>query len=126
MIGLKVKGDYAKTKKFLSGLKERQYLEILDHYGAEGVMALASATPRRTGLTSQSWDYKIERGKGQAKIVWTNSNQTSQGDSIAILLQYGHGTGTGGYVVGIDYINPAIRPVFDDIAEKVWEAVKRL
>lgn len=125
MISFKTKGDWVKTKRFLKQLNKRQYLDILDHYGQEGVKALSSATPRRTGKTATSWSYHIEKTRGEAKIVWTNSNQTSQGDSIAILLQYGHGTRNGGYVVGRDYINPAIRPIFDDIANKVWEEVTK-
>ena len=120
---LKVKGTLKRTMHFLNKLDKQEYEDILDYYGAQGVMALGSATPVDTGLTSQSWDYHIEKEHGSTKIVWTNSNSTSQGDSIAIMLQYGHGTGTGGYVVGRDYINPAIQPIFDDLAVKVWEAV---
>ena len=120
------KGNWNKTRSYLKALKKKKYYEILSYYGDQGVMALSSATPRRTGKTAESWSYTIEQGKGNTKIVWTNSSLTSQGDSIALLLQYGHGTGTGGYVVGIDYINPAIKPIFDDIAEKVWEELSKL
>lgn len=114
------------TKKYLERLSKKDYYDVLDSCGADGVMALSSATPVDSGVTSESWDYKIEKGKGRTVIVWTNSSQTSQGDSIVLLLQYGHGTGTGGYVVGRDFINPAIKPVFDNILERVWEAVTRL
>lgn len=124
--GFKVIGDFSKTKKFLESLKKKEYLKLLDHYGAEGVMALSSATPVKTGKTSQSWDYHIETTGDHTTIVWTNSSLTSQGEPIAIMLQYGHGTGTGGYVQGVDYINPAIKPIFDEIASKTWEAVIRL
>ena len=87
--------------------------------------ALAAATPTDSGRTAESWDYKIQNGSGGYKIMWTNSN-VNDGVPIAIIIQYGHGTGTGGYVQGRDYINPAMRSVFDNIADKAWEEVKRL
>ena len=96
--------------------------KILDKYGAMGVSALAAATPMDSGLTANSWGYEISVGKEGATIYWTNTNQNN-GVYIAVILQYGHGTGTGGYVQGRDYINPAIRPVFDKIAEEAWMEV---
>lgn len=123
VITLKVHGDFKKTNKFLDAMMRKVYLKVLDVQGKRGVAALQSATPVDTGLTAASWDYHIEEGNGWARIVWTNSNETRDGDPIALLLQYGHGTGTGGYVQGRDYINPAVRPVFDDIARVAWEAV---
>lgn len=87
-----------------------------------GVNALAAATPVKTGNTASSWDYKIVEENGKIKIVWTNSNVV-KGQQIAILLQYGHVTGNGGYVVGRDYINPALQPIFDDIAKQAWKEV---
>lgn len=125
-IRISSKGNWKKTRSFLDALKAKKYYNILSYYGDQGVLALSSATPKKTGKTSESWSYTIESIDGKTRIVWTNSSLTSQGDSIAILLQYGHGTGTGGYVVGRDYINPAIRPIFDDIAVKVWEELNKL
>lgn len=94
----------------------------LDRYGRMGVDALASATPVASGLTAQSWNYRVVNGKGKKGLVWYNTN-TNDGANIAILIQYGHGTGTGGYVAGYDYINPAIRPIFDKLADDIWRKV---
>ena len=99
-----------------------QINKILEKYGQMGVEALRSATPIDSGKTAESWGYEISVGKEGATIYWTNTNQ-NKGVYIAVILQYGHGTGTGGYVQGIDYINPAIRPVFDKIAEEAWMEV---
>ena len=99
-----------------------QINKILEKYGQMGVEALRSATPIDSGKTAESWGYEISGGKEGATIHWTNTNQ-NKGVYIAVILQYGHGTGTGGYVQGIDYINPAIRPVFDKIAEEAWMEV---
>ena len=101
----------------------RDIYSVLSALGTRGVAALRSATPVDSGITASSWDFHIEHEKGRVSIVWTNSS-SNEGLPIAILLQYGHGTGTGGYVEGIDYINPAIKPVFDEIAEEVWKEVK--
>lgn len=125
MITFKHKGNFERTDRLLKGAKEKRYLKVLDKYGREGVAALSAATPTDSGLTAESWDYKIQNGSGGYKIMWTNSN-VNDGVSIAIIIQYGHGTGTGGYVQGRDYINPAMRSVFDNIADKAWEEVKRL
>ena len=125
MVTFKHKGNFERTDRLLKGAKEKKYLKVLDKYGQEGVAALAAATPTDSGLTAESWDYKIQNGSGGYKIMWTNSN-VNDGVSIAIIIQYGHGTGTGGYVQGRDYINPAMRSVFDNIADKAWEEVKRL
>lgn len=111
------------TEKYLERLQSKEYFKVIEQLAQTGVDALASATPKRTGLTASSWSYEIEVGFGQTSICWTNDNVTRDGDPIAIMLQYGHGTGTGGYVVGQDYINPAIKPVFDNIADAVWKAV---
>lgn len=123
---LKMKPHSRKTEKYLEKLSRQDYFNILDSCAKEGVEALRSATPKDSGLTAASWSYEIVRGRGQTQIYWKNDNVIRDGRPIAILLQYGHGTGTGGYVAGRDYINPAIRPVFDNIADKVWEAMKRL
>ena len=125
MISFRQKGDFSKLSSYLKRAKEAAKLGVLDKYGAQGVAALSSATPVDTGLTANSWSYKIERGNGSVSIVFNNSN-IQNGIHIAIILQYGHGTGTGGWVEGRDYINPAIQPVFDQIAESAWEEVTKV
>lgn len=122
MISFRHKGDFSKTSKFLSHAKDAARLKVLEKYARAGVDALSSATPVDSGLTASSWDYVIERNNGSESITFVNSN-INKGVPIAIILQYGHGTGTGGWVEGRDYINPAIRPVFDKIANEVWEEV---
>ena len=124
MITFRQKGDFNKITSFLERAKEKFDIGILDKYGREGVAALSSATPVDTGLTASSWYYKIENKNGIASIGFYNSN-IQNGVPIAIILQYGHGTGTGGYVKGRDYINPAIQPVFDKLAENAWREVTR-
>lgn len=125
MFRLNNKGDFSKTTKFLENAKRKIYLGILDKYAREGVAALASATPVETGLTASSWYYKIVINEQSSKITFYNSN-IQNGVPIAIILQYGHGTGTGGWVEGRDYINPAIQPVFDKLVNKAWEEVTKL
>ena len=125
MISFRQKGDFAKLSSYLERVKEAARLGILDKYGKEGVAALSSATPKDTGETAASWYYTIERKKGSVSIVFNNSN-VNDGVPIAIILQLGHGTGTGGWVEGRDYINPAIQPVFDKIAESAWEEVTKV
>lgn len=122
-VKFKVKGDLRKTRSFLKKAANQNYFSNLDEFAKEGVDALSSATPYDTGLTAQCWGYYISSENGRTSIVWTNSN-VNDGVNIAIILQYGHGTGTGGYVQGRDYINPAIAPIFDRIAEDVWREVK--
>lgn len=116
------KGNFQKTDNFLKKAKQGDYFRSLEKFAQEGVNALASATPIDSGKTAASWDYTISRSKGSVSITWTNSN-INDGVSIAVIIQYGHGTRNGGYVQGRDYINPAIRPVFDKIAENVWKEV---
>lgn len=125
MISFRQKGDFSKLTRFLEKAKEAAKIGDLDRYGREGVSALASATPVDSGLTAKSWYYEIENKNGTAKISFYNSN-IQNGVPIAIILQYGHGTGTGGWVQGRDYINPAIQPVFDKIAENAWKEVTKL
>lgn len=122
MIRISQKGDFTKTSRYLAKLKKATRLEILNKYGAKGVAALSSATPVDTGQTAASWSYKIHNNGRGATINFYNSN-TNRGINIAIILQYGHGTGTGGYVQGRDYINPAIQPVFDELVAEVWKEV---
>lgn len=122
MISFEQQGDFKNLEKLLSFSKRANLDRILNHYGELGVQALSEATPVRTGKTASSWTYKVERDSGGAKIVWSNTN-VNKGENIAILLQYGHGTGTGGYVRGIDYINPVMKPIFDKLAEDLWMEV---
>lgn len=124
-IGVKVKGNTNKTESWLEKMRTAQLFKNLDKYGQKGVEALSAATPVDTGLTAASWYYKIERNSDCIKIIWNNSNKP-QGIPIAIILQYGHGTGTGGYVEGIDYINPAMSPIFDEIANAIKMEVVKL
>ena len=123
-IKLSHKGDYKKTIGFLGDIKERRYLDMLDKYGQIGVSELIKYTPVDSGLTASSWYYTIESSKdGNLKLSFHNSN-INDGVSIAIILQYGHGTGTGGWVEGTDYINPALTPVFDKLVEDMWRRLK--
>ena len=122
LIRITTKGDFNNTFRFLNKMSKFQINKILEKYGQMGVEALRSATPIDSGKTAESWGYEISVGKEGATIHWTNTNQ-NKGVYIAVILQYGHGTGTGGYVQGIDYINPTIRPVFDKIAEEAWMEV---
>lgn len=125
MISFRQRGDFSKLTKFLERAKHAARVSVLDKYGREGVAALAAATPVDTGLTAASWYYRIENKKGSASIGFYNAN-VQNGVPIAIILQYGHGTGTGGWVQGRDYINPAIQPIFDRIAEDAWKEVTKL
>ena len=125
MIKFRQKGDFSKLTHFLERAKEAVRLGYLDKYGREGVAALASATPVDSGLTASSWYYEITNENGSATITFLNSN-VNKGVPIAIILQYGHGTGTGGWVEGRDYINPAIQPIFDRIANDAWREVTKL
>lgn len=125
MISIRAKGNYKKANSFLEKLKNALHLGTLDKYGEMGVQALMEATPKDTGLTSKSWSYEIKRGKNTVSISWSNSN-IQNGTNIAVILQYGHGTANGGYVQGRDYINPALRPIFDKIADESWKEITRL
>lgn len=125
MIKFRQKGDFSKLTRFLEKAKEAVRLGDLDKYGREGVAALASATPVDSGLTADSWRYEITNKQGSAKITFYNSN-IQNGVPIAIILQYGHGTRNGGWVQGRDYINPAIRPIFDKIVNEAWREVTKL
>ena len=122
MLTVKQKGEYAKLTRYLVNVGKAVKNKDLTKYGQAGVEALASATPVDTGLTANSWYYEIERSNGRASITFYNSN-VQNGIPIAIVLQYGHGTGTGGWVEGRDYINPAIRSVFAKLAADAWKEV---
>lgn len=125
MIKFRQKGDFSKLTRFLERAKETVRIGDLDKFGKEGVAALASATPVDSGETASSWYYEIENRKGSVTISFYNSN-IQNGVPITIILQYGHGTRNGGWVQGRDYINPAIQPIFDKIANNAWEEVIKL
>lgn len=122
MVRFKQKGDFSKVTSYFERIKEVFKVGDLDKYGREGVKALRDATPRDSGETAEAWYYTIENQNGKATISFHNSNVVN-GVSIAVILQYGHGTRNGGWVEGRDYINPALQPVFDEIAEKAWKEV---
>lgn len=117
-------GDFSRTVKFLIRMKQGDYLDRIRACCDEGVVTLSRATPVDTGKTAEAWSYTIKTTAKGAVIYWTNSNVIN-GFNVAIGLQYGHGTGFGGYVQGLDYINPAIRPVFESIANDIWQEVTR-
>lgn len=125
MISFRSKGDFSKATRWMEKAREAARRGILDKYGREGVAALTSATPVDSGTTAQSWYYEIKNQNGSATITFLNSH-INKGVTIAIILQYGHGTGTGGWVEGRDYINPAIRPIFDRIVEEAWREVTKV
>lgn len=125
MISFTQRGSFNNTERYLARLKAREVFNILSRYGTIGVNALSNATPVESGLTAASWSYTIVQRPGYYSIRWSNSH-VNDGVPIAVILQYGHGTGTGGYVQGRDYIMPAIRPIFEEMANKAWEEVTRV
>lgn len=124
MISLRSKGNFNKTEKLLKKSLGKDWMSVLDKYAQQGVQALASATPIESGVTACAWDYEITQEKGAVSIIWKNYN-INKGVNIAIILQYGHSTGNGGYVRGRDYINPALRPIFDQLADAAWKEISQ-
>lgn len=125
MIKISLKGNFKNIEKFFDGAKNRlpqRIRSVLDRYGRQGVAALQMYTPKDSGETANSWKYEIFN----LGIAWSNTNVTGNGTPVAILLQYGHGTKNGGYVQGRDYINPALQPIFDEIADNCWKEVENL
>lgn len=122
MLTISSKGNFQNTEKFLKRMTEKSIFDTLNHYGEEGVRALSEATPVESGETAKSWRYEIEKTLSSYAIIWNNIN-VIDGVPIAVLIQVGHATGTGGYVSGRDYINPALQPIFDRIAATVWKEV---
>lgn len=122
VVSVHTSGDFGKTEGLLHNIIQRRYRRKLNHYGELGVAALKAATPKDTGLTADSWSYEIVDAADSLALYWTNTNRQNN-VLVAILLQYGHGTRNGGYVEGIDYINPALRPVFEQMAQEVWREV---
>lgn len=122
-ISFSTSGDFKNTEKFLLAMQQQEMFNRIDAVCKKGVEALRVATPVDQGTTAASWDYEIKKSRGGVKITWTNSH-VNNGAPIAILLQYGHATGTGGWVPGRDYINPAMRPIFQEITDQVWDIIK--
>lgn len=122
MFSRSTSGSFDNTMKFLNRMKSEKMFDNLDRFGRQGVDALRSATPIETGLAGKSWGYQIGHTNGQVSISWFNTD-VEGGVNIAVILQYGHGTGTGGWVQGRDYINPSMRPIFDKILDDVWKQV---
>ena len=124
-IKMKSSGHFRKLEQHLLKLRQKKFEALLESYGPVGVAALSAATPERTGKTASSWSYKITSSNGKIGISWTNSN-VNDGVPIAILIQYGHGTGTGGYVPPVDYVNPAMKPIFIDIERHIREEAAKI
>lgn len=120
--GIRQKGNFKRTEKFLKYVLDRQYLDILNEYGSQGVRALQAYTPKETGETAASWGYEVIRGKSRVTLAFYNTH-VENGVEIAVILQYGHATRNGGWVEGIDYINPALQPLFIKIANDAWGRV---
>jgi len=125
MISFRQSGNFKNTDRFFNRSKNMSYKKILDFYGRAGVRALEKATPADTGLTGSSWDYTYEIERNRISLYWSNKNK-EDGVPVAILIQYGHGTRNGGYVQGTDYINPAMKPIFDNLAEEAWKEITSL
>ena len=123
IITFEKKINFEKTSRYFEKLSSAEFQQLLNQNAQEGVDALSAATPKDSGLTASCWGYQIETGKSGIRIIWTNSN-VNKGVPIAIILQYGHGTGTGGYVAGRDYINPAIKPVFERIKQAIAKELR--
>ncbi len=124
VVQMSEKGDFKKTFKFLKAMQEKKFLSNLDKYGERGVQLLSENTPRDTGLTASSWYYKIEDDGETLTLTWYNSNVKKDYFNVALMLQYGHATKNGGWIEGIDYINPALKPLFDEMEKDIWEEVK--
>lgn len=123
MLRITSSGSFKNTQRFLQKMSRGDMFRVLDSAGARGVSALRSATPVDSGLSAESWSYEVKKSKDSTSIYWINTHRDPAGVPVVILLQYGHGTGTGGYVQGHDFINPALKPIFDKIADDVWKAV---
>jgi hypothetical protein len=124
VVQMSEKGDFKKTFRFLKAMQEKKFLSNLNKYGERGVQLLSENTPRDTGLTASSWYYKIEDDGNTLKLTWYNSNVKKDYFNVALMLQYGHATKNGGWIEGIDYINPALKPLFDEMEKDIWEEVK--
>ena len=120
MIKIIQEGDFSKTMRFFNRVLRKNYRNIIADYANRGIEALQKATPEDSGKTADSWNYEIIDGDGMTTLYFTNSN-TQNGVNVAVLLIYGHGTRNGGYVVGIDFVTPALRPIFQELVDKIWK-----
>lgn len=125
MFRIRHHGDFKNTEKLFENARRMRIKSILEEHGRRGVFALAAATPKDSGITSNSWNYEIKIERGNFSLTWTNSNE-NDGVPIAILIQYGHATKEGGYVQGRDFVNPAIKPIFDAISDSIFMEVSKL
>ena len=123
MIKVKNTGDFEKTLTFFERILNFNYVSILREYGKKGVAALEAATPKDTGETASSWTYSVTKKNGRLILAWNNSVLTEEGTPIAILLEYGHATKNGGFVMGLDYLEPALRPVFQNMSDEIWRRI---
>lgn len=124
VLTVRQKGDFQKSLTYMTHSRSKNVRHVLETYGQKGVQALADATPKDTGKTAASWSYEIKMEQSGAVLYWKNSNIV-EGVPIAVILQYGHGTRNGGYVQGLDYINPVMRPIFEEIARELWKEVRQ-
>lgn len=118
------KGGFKNTERFFNRVMKKEYLNVLEKYGQMGVQALAGNTPAQSGKTADSWDFGIDEGDGKVTIYWTNSNE-NEGINIVLLLIYGHGTENGYYVEGLNFVDPAIQPIFQQMAEETWREITK-
>lgn len=125
MIKIRTRGNYNNTKRVINNVLKKKYVTRLESLAREGVTALSSATPVDSGKTAASWDYTIVVSRNKIKMVWSNDNVTEEGTPIALLIQFGHATSSGSYLYGTDFINPAIKPIFDRIAREAWKEVTK-
>lgn len=124
IIKVKHKGSFKHFERFSHRVLHQDYLDILKVYADQGLQALRDATPENTGATADAWDYVIETGNGMTSLSYTNSHEEN-GLNVVILLVYGHGTRNGGYVQGIDFVSPALEPIFRDLADAMWKEVTK-
>lgn len=124
-VRVKSRGNYRRAKQYLNNIKDKKFLRALAQYGEKGVQALREATPKRTGLTANSWGYRIEQDGNRTSLIWYNTNIVKDYFNVAVMIQYGHATRNGGWIKGIDYINPALRPIFDNIINNIEVEVRR-
>lgn len=125
MITIKHHGNFKRTEGMFKRMSKFEIRSILNKYGDKGVAALSAATPKDTGLTASSWEYQVSKTGTGYSITWNNTN-VNNGVNIALILQLGHGTGTGGYVQGVDYINPALASIFEQLADEAWQEVSKV
>lgn len=124
-IKVTTKGNWNSTENWLRSVNLHKMKNKLAKYAMDGVLALTNATPRDTGKTAMSWDYEIHESSGKLEIVWTNSNMARPNVPIALLIQYGHAKKNGGFVSGVDYINPALKPIFQKMADDIWKEMTK-